>query len=64
MNIYGRAPAFSKSRLGVQILFPLVGLALLLVIWPQNLSAYQDAPPRKPRRRPTRRGLPNRCSRW
>jgi uncharacterized membrane protein YgcG len=45
MNIYGRAPAFSTPRLGVQILIPLLGLALLLLIWPQNLSAYQDAHP-------------------
>jgi hypothetical protein len=58
MNIYGRAPAFSTPRLGVQILFPLVGSALLLVIWPQNLSAYQDARPPQAAPPPYMQGTP------
>jgi hypothetical protein len=70
MNIFGRAAGFSRPRLGKQILVSLLSLALLFATWPQNLSAYQDAPaPRRPqgqarRRRPTRNRLPSSCSSW
>jgi hypothetical protein len=43
MNNFGRAAAFSRPRLGKQILVSLLSLALLFVTWPQNLSANQDA---------------------
>ncbi len=43
MNIFGRAAGFEKPRWGVQILISLLWLALLLAIWPQNVSAQQDA---------------------
>ena len=44
MNIFGRISGFARSRFGKQIVNSLLPLALLLVIWPQNASAYQDAP--------------------
>ena len=44
MNIFGRAAGFSRPRWGEQILFSLLSLALLFAIWPQNVSAHQDAP--------------------
>ena len=44
MNIFGRAAGFSRPRWGAQILISLLGLALLFAIWPQNVSAHQDAP--------------------
>ena len=44
MNIFGRAAGFSRPRWGVQILISLLGLAMLLAMGPQNVSAYQDAP--------------------
>ncbi len=45
MNIFGRAAG--SSRLGQQILVPVVSLALVFATWPQDLSASQDtqAPP-------------------
>ena len=43
MNIFGRAAGFSRPRWGKQILISLLSLALLFAIWPQNLSAHQDA---------------------
>jgi len=43
MNIIGRAAGFSRPRWGAQTLISLLGLALLFAIWPQNVSAYQDA---------------------
>ena len=43
MNIFGRAAGFERPRWGVQILISLLWLALLLAIWPQNVSAQQDA---------------------
>lgn len=47
MNIYERAAGLSLSRLGKQVLVPLLSLALLFTAWPQMLQAYQDseAPP-------------------
>ncbi|MFZ0863621.1 MAG: DUF3300 domain-containing protein [Candidatus Sulfotelmatobacter sp.] len=45
MNIFGRAAGFSRPRLGHRILAFLVSLTLLLVTYPQNLSAYQDSQP-------------------
>jgi hypothetical protein len=45
MNIFRRANRFSAPRLGKQILVSFVSLGLLFAIWPQNLSAYQDAQP-------------------
>jgi hypothetical protein len=45
MNIFGRAAGFSRPRRGAQILISLLGLALLLVIWPQKLLTYQDTQP-------------------
>jgi hypothetical protein len=44
MNIIGRAAGFSRPRWGIQILIPLLWLALLFAIGPQNVSAHQDAP--------------------
>jgi len=43
MNIFGRDAGFSWPLLGKQILIFLLSLALLFVIWPQSLSAQQDA---------------------
>jgi uncharacterized membrane protein YgcG len=43
MNIFGRDAGFSCPLLGKQILIFLLSLALLFVIWPQSLSAQQDA---------------------
>jgi hypothetical protein len=47
MNIFRGAAEFSGPRLGQQIFSFLMSLTLLLVTYPQNLSAYQDpqAPP-------------------
>ena len=44
MNMFGRIAGFSASRLGKQIVVPLLSWALLFAIWPQNASAHQDAP--------------------
>ena len=44
MNIIGRAAEFSRPRWGVPTLISLLGLALFLAIWPQSVSARQDAP--------------------
>ena len=44
MNIFKRAAGFSRPRWGVQVLIFLLGLALSVAIWPQNVSAHQDAP--------------------
>ncbi len=43
MNIFGRAPRFSRPRLGRQILVPLLSLPLLFATWPQKLAAYPGA---------------------
>ncbi len=45
MNIFGHAIGFSRPRLGKEILVSLLSFALLFATWPQNLSAYQGAPP-------------------
>src|SRR4029077_18077382 len=45
MNIIECGRAFSWPRLGKQILVFAVSLALLFSMWPQNVSAYQDAQP-------------------
>jgi hypothetical protein len=47
MNISGRATGFEGPRWGVQILFSLLGLALLFAMGPENVWAHQDpqAPP-------------------
>ncbi|HXW16180.1 MAG TPA: DUF3300 domain-containing protein [Terriglobia bacterium] len=45
MNIFGRFREFKKTRWAVQILVSLLWPGLLFTIWPQNVSAYQDAPP-------------------
>ncbi len=42
MNILGRAVEFSAPQLGKRILSFLMSLALLLVTYPQTLSAHQD----------------------
>src|SRR5659263_496708 len=42
MNIFGRVPGFSWSRLGKQILVSVLSWSLLFATWPQNSSA-QDA---------------------
>ena len=52
MNIFGRAAGFSRPRWGVRILISLLGLALMFAIWPQNVSAQQDAPAPPQDRRP------------
>ena len=44
MNICGRIAGFARPRFGKQIVIPLLSLVLMLVIWPQNASAHQDAP--------------------
>jgi hypothetical protein len=44
MSIFGPAAGFSRPRLGKRILISLLPLVLLFTTWPQNLSAYQDAP--------------------
>ena len=44
MNILERAAGFSTPRRGARILISLLGLALIFAIWPQNVSAHQDAP--------------------
>jgi hypothetical protein len=44
MNIYGRATESSRPRWGKQVLMSLLSLVLLSAIWPQNVSAHQDAP--------------------
>jgi len=44
MNIFGRATGFERPQWAVQILISLLSLALLFLIWPQNLSAHQEAP--------------------
>src|SRR5271165_7103786 len=51
MNIFGRAPQFSRPRLHEQVLIPLLSLALLFATWPH-------------RRRDTRNRLPSSCSSW
>jgi len=43
MNIFGRVAGFSRPRGGKQVLISLLSLALLFAIWPQGLSAQQDA---------------------
>jgi hypothetical protein len=43
VNIFGRA-ASSRSQVSGWSLILLLSLALLFATWPQNLSAYQDAP--------------------
>jgi len=45
MNTIECAEGFSRPRLGKQILVFAVSLALLFAMWPQNVSAYQDAQP-------------------
>ena len=45
MNIFRRIAGFSRPRFGKQIAVSLLTLALVLVIWPQNASAHQEAPP-------------------
>jgi hypothetical protein len=45
MNIFGRAAGLSRSPWGARMLVSLLGLALMVAIWPQNVSAHQDAPP-------------------
>ena len=45
MNTIECAEGFSRPRLGKQILVFTVSLALLFAMWPQNVSAYQDAQP-------------------
>ena len=44
MNILERAAGFSTPQRGARILISLLGLALIFAIWPQNVSAHQDAP--------------------
>ncbi len=44
MNIFRRAAGFPRPRWCMSILFSLLQLALLSVIWPQKISAHQDAP--------------------
>ncbi len=44
MNIFGRISGFARSRFAKQIVNSLLSLALLVVIWPQNVSAHRDAP--------------------
>src|SRR5271157_1400465 len=44
MNIFERGAGFSRPQWGALILVSLLGLALLFAIWPQNVSAHQDAP--------------------
>jgi hypothetical protein len=44
MNVVGRATGFERPRWAVRILISLLSLGLLFPIWPQNLSAYQEAP--------------------
>jgi Protein of unknown function (DUF3300) len=43
MNTLGRAAGSSGPRRGKEISVSLLSLALLLVTWPKNLPAYQDA---------------------
>ena len=42
MDIFERAAAYLRPRLGRQLLVFLLPLAVLFVVWPQNLSARQD----------------------
>jgi hypothetical protein len=42
MDLFERAAASSRPRLGRQILVSLLPFALLFAAWPQNLSAQQD----------------------
>jgi len=44
MNILVRDSGFSMPEWGKQILVSLLSLTLLSATWPQDLSAYQDAP--------------------
>ena len=44
MNIFGSAAELSRPRWGARMLVSLLGLALMVAIRPQNVSAYQDAP--------------------
>ena len=44
MSIGGRGAGASRPRRGKQVLVAQFSLVLLFVIWPQNLSALQDAP--------------------
>jgi hypothetical protein len=60
MNIIGRAAGFRRPRWGKQILVSLSSLVLLFAIWPQNLSANQDAqaPPQAAPAPPYTQGTP------
>jgi uncharacterized membrane protein YgcG len=43
MNIFGHAAGLSRPQWGVPMVISLLGLALLFAVWPQNVSAHQDA---------------------
>ena len=45
MNIGGRATGISSLKRGKRVLAAQFSFVLLFAIWPQNLSARQDAPP-------------------
>src|SRR5471030_426297 len=44
MSVLGRIAGVAKSCLGKPMLVSLLSSVLVLASWPQNLSAYQDAP--------------------
>ena len=44
MNFFGRAAGLSRPRWGAQMFVSLLGLALMVAVWPQNVTAHQDAP--------------------